>query len=617
MNFTIKSVRLYFDSIRYEEYIFIPNKINVITGDSGTGKTSIFSIIDYCLMASRSNIPHDIQKKVSWFAISLEINNKDWYIARKSPRGGVSGEIFFSDIGFYEKFSRNITVEELKQKFDEELKIKNSFSYPLDTTYLEKGFEISYRDFLLFNALTESIIGGKDRYFDTDFFGNENFDTRLEDLFQLAIGVNSLEGVKAEEKLKIINQKIIDFEKTEKNYNNSVKRYNDKLNLLYYKCVYEEFLPKGLDDESKVSAIDNLIKEFKNIFESDDYSLELIALEERKAEINIELNIIRKYRNEYKIYQENLNKNSDSLEPITYLRSIFNEQILKTYVVNELINSLERSLNRIKEKSNEMNVDYNFDSSNSELLKKEYKEIMDREKEIYSIQNRIEKLNNKAFDFVEIMNKYDDLIKSDGNNRKRSIDFDSKAKLLSYRDDLDNLFKISYDRYNAINGLNSSIQDCFNIIESMVNYKSYKTNFDISQMQLLLSPDDDQFNFPIDNVGSKSNYMFLHLCFFLGLHKHILSREDRFVLNFLFIDQPSIPYYYGGRESNDDKNKLIDAFKLLNTFMDEVLKKYDFQIILIEHAPKSYWESNNFLNFHVVREFVNGKALIPKEIFEK
>ncbi|WP_336152454.1 AAA family ATPase, partial [Acinetobacter sp. 99] len=185
---------LYFDSIRYEEYIFIPNKINVITGDSGTGKTSIFSIIDYCLMASRSNIPHDIQKKVSWFAISLEINNKDWYIARKSPRGGVSGEIFFSDIGFYEKFSRNITVEELKQKFDEELKIKNSFSYPLDTTYLEKGFEISYRDFLLFNALTESIIGGKDRYFDTDFFGNENFDTRLEDLFQLAIGVNSLEG---------------------------------------------------------------------------------------------------------------------------------------------------------------------------------------------------------------------------------------------------------------------------------------------------------------------------------------------------------------------------------------------------------------------------------------
>jgi hypothetical protein len=81
-------------------------------------------------------------------------------------------------------------------------------------------------------------------------------------------------------------------------------------------------------------------------------------------------------------------------------------------------------------------------------------------------------------------------------------------------------------------------------------------------MVLKLYPPSDQIQFPLDNVGSKSNYMFMHLCVYLGLHEHIITVNPEHVPQFLFIDQPSIPYYAGSSnlQGNDDRSKLIDAF---------------------------------------------------------
>ena len=89
----------------------------------------------------------------------------------------------------------------------------------------------------------------------------------------------------------------------------------------------------------------------------------------------------------------------------------------------------------------------------------------------------------------------------------------------------------------------------------------------------------------------------------------------RSVPQFLFIDQPSIPYYSG--DNNDDDKKLTDAFCLLNSFIDYIKlhKKNHFQIFMVEHAPKGYWIDNNLTNFHTVDEFTDGKGLIPTEIY--
>ena len=58
MKFIIHEVKLWFkgENTLSKSYKLLPNKINVVTGDATTGKTSFWSIIDYCLMAGKTNI---------------------------------------------------------------------------------------------------------------------------------------------------------------------------------------------------------------------------------------------------------------------------------------------------------------------------------------------------------------------------------------------------------------------------------------------------------------------------------------------------------------------------------------------------------------------------------
>jgi hypothetical protein len=36
---------------------------------------------------------------------------------------------------------------------------------------------------------------------------------------------------------------------------------------------------------------------------------------------------------------------------------------------------------------------------------------------------------------------------------------------------------------------------------------------------------------------------------------------------------------------------------------------------MVEHAPKEYWIKKKLEHFHTVAEFVDGKGLIPQEIY--
>jgi hypothetical protein len=147
------------------------------------------------------------------------------------------------------------------------------------------------------------------------------------------------------------------------------------------------------------------------------------------------------------------------------------------------------------------------------------------------------------------------------------------------------------------------------------NYEKYHPVFDYTKKVLLLRKPLTDF---IENVGSSSNHMFMHLFLFLGLHEVMQRKKAQFVPPYLIIDQPSRPYWSDGEKTKEkldhgDEAKIRKAFALLDFFIERIISSDvigSCQLIVFEHVPPSTWDGLNHV--HLVEEFTNGNALIPR-----
>lgn len=66
-------------------------KLNVITGDSRTGKSSLINIVRFLLGAKRPNTPRGpIRDSVIWYALRAHVGETKFFIAREAPSGDAS-----------------------------------------------------------------------------------------------------------------------------------------------------------------------------------------------------------------------------------------------------------------------------------------------------------------------------------------------------------------------------------------------------------------------------------------------------------------------------------------------------------------------------------------------
>lgn len=138
MKFILHEIKLWFkdDHAEPKSYGFLENKINVITGDSTTGKTSFWNIIDYCLLSGKVNVANAINDKVLWFGIRFTINSKKISMVRKTPsKGSVSSEVFFGFDSFPEKPEANKGIAEIKSILDKEFGITDALRFPYGKEY--------------------------------------------------------------------------------------------------------------------------------------------------------------------------------------------------------------------------------------------------------------------------------------------------------------------------------------------------------------------------------------------------------------------------------------------------------------------------------------------------
>ena len=541
MKFIIHEIKLWFKGGNNisKSYELLPNKVNVVTGDATTGKTSFWSIIDYCLMANKTNIANSINEKVAWYGIRFTINENEISIARKATqKETVSSEVYFGYGALPSSPLANIELAQVKSILDKEFGITDELRFPYGKDLGKVPFNLSYRHFLLFNSLTENIIGTSNTYFDTPFYGKEEYDKALTHIFDLVIGVNDMVNSKAKERIKQIDDEIKKIYSREKRKNQSEKAFAKGIYALIEKLKEHKLIEyaseiNSLDDA--IQTIKELISDSKKTANNSTLFEEIDRLNKRRLEINMQLSAFDRYKKEYESYKRNLEKSADSLKPIEYLNKNLSDQLIESYETKTFIDSLECSLKSIQRELSKQKLKPLRTTIDIESLQKELSDIESRINKLNSIQQVYRTEGEKYIIIGEVKNAYESLLKKEDFNPIDGVRLnqlnDEKANLEH------NLKNIDEVKYRMKNLLNKCIQRNYNRLESLPAYKNSHTQFNDIDMILQLVPEGQLF--PLENVGSKSNYMFMHLCFYLGLHEHMINVGQIHVPQFLFIDQPS------------------------------------------------------------------------------
>ncbi len=621
MNFYISKIRLWFrNDDEPRDLDFYQDKVNVITGDSSTGKSSVLKIIDYCLLSERSTIVEDvINENVAWYGLVFYVNEKPYTVIRQAPTVESAEMTVVFREGVHLPAEPVADLNDIRAKA---LIKMNELFHINPNIKLESKVKQHFRHNLVFNYLTEDIIATENTYQDLRFFRRDEYSRILNDLFKMAIGVNEGKIKELESELQATQSKEKSRKRAqEKEIENKEKFEKTKVD------IANQVEELGLGDATVFG--DNAFTWAENvrvIVENCSLQFKDEKANERRKQIENELNDTTErlgyfisLENEYRIYQKKLERQDESLAPIEFVKKHLSE--LMTYQeTGQLLRELSEAWKAIKESYvPEMKLPERFEETKKELqnqesaLRKEYGKLNP-----YKVDQRDYVWIRKAILLADRMEKELTKIPQQTITDEVLIRYAETVSQIQEK-----LTRLRAKNDNAIGNLNDAIGKYFKYQNGISEaYRDYKPVYSTEENMLMLEKEKGEY--AKSNVGSKSNYMFLHLCYFFGLHDLLMENRNEQIPQFLFIDQPSIPYYadknvpeVGNNDeiANDDREKLTEAFRLTDKFMREMTKKGHFQIIMIEHAGEEYWK--DLVTFATRYEFRNGEGLIPMRVINK
>lgn len=584
----------------------------MLSGGSHTGKSALLDIIDYCFLASSHKLPDSvINENVSWYGLNFYINDKTFSLARRSPQGNsVSDDYYFSSLGILpDAPDANTREDDIRKIIEAEFKIDERVTVPYGGNALRANSKVSFRYFFLFNTISEDIITNSKVFFDKQ--SEERYREALPRIFDMALGIDDLANMAARERKEALNKELIRAERKKSQLRSGRDDFDNEIRSIAAKAA-----AYGIFDSASEAISRDVVRRAIDGAASAETGLAL----DRHAKVNAELFSIerqlrklKQFTSDYRTYKETLKGTEDSLLPIEQIIKQA-RTIVKSDIFGELISSLKADLLAIKKSTAlKQPVDGQITS-------------MVRTLEIQrdALQRELSALPQEPQSFATEREKWLFVGEAKGlfsaYDAAAPLTVSAESVILTdgLQEQIDSIQvrDVEENRATVISMINEIAQGYLSDTQNaLANYSNYQADFAYTEKRLRLRKPRSSL---IENVGSSSNHMFLHLLHFLSLHEVAISHKSPFVPRFIIIDQPSRPYYPDEKPkddvvlSNSDSEKVAIAFKLLNDFVEHVNRDYrtEFQMIVFEHVPKTTFLGMSYV--HVLPEFRNGEALIPQ-----
>lgn len=656
MAFTIKQIILWprNKTLNLRTIDFQPDKVNVITGGSGRGKSALISIVDYCLGSSKIRIPTDlIRETTEWFGIVLQYKDREILLARnlKDNTRELSNEMYKAEgkkVDIPQEVIANFNVDDVKKLLNGLLDFADIEMDSSATVNSYQAQRPSYRNAISLNFQPQYIVANPSTLF---YKADSTADReKLTIIFPYLLGAIDNNTLELKEELKILRRELLILNKQLKEREDLVQ--SDSIELKNYLNLANELglinnLPE-ITDQLRKDEIKEYLQEMQRHYVDDkipfiqlgitnDMASKIAELRDREYELSLRLSTLRqrlislKDLNKSTVeYRKSVVAQTSRIKSVGWFKNAIKEtescpfcgadqHHSKEYINN--IDLVNRQLHDLGE-----NVEDSVKVYSSEIVKIQ-QNISHQERQLNALRLEIVELEEKDSEFRKSKQAITNVFRFLGrvDQMLESIDFDEERKMLKEKivakeNRIDEIVGLTKDdvseqkKQYALDKISEYIRIYAEILQP--EKLNNKISLDIEDLTLKFTNAKGSSDF-LWEIGSGRNFMAYHICTLLAIHEYLLELSKSKVPSFIMFDQPSQVFF---PEINDDTQELdkedIDELKKIFAALHSFVKrtKGKVQVILLEHAGETSWKDySNVVKIHRWRDGEKDKALIPDE----
>lgn len=629
----IKELVLYGKNGNVRTVKFNLGKVNIIIGESGTGKSAIGDIIDYCLASKECNIAEGvIRENVEWYGLMLQFEDEMIFIARRNPtmKKNSTSE-FYIEIGKKLEppsdceFKANNNKDGIKRILSARLGISENLNIPpAEQTRNPLEANIRHANYYCFQNQDE--IAANKFLFHSQY--NSFITQSIKDTLPYFLGIINEDAIALEDERKKINKKLNKI-KRRIEYNKEIEgKGAERAIALVSEAKVVGLISNNIDVNNSVDAHKMLSKINEEIptLDSNTGLDELINLQDllrlkknNVSEINLKINNAINFANEKGEYSDEVKHQKNRLESIGLFKKINFEPGLCPLCSSKMQNSLPE-INMMQNAIISLNERINMVSLEKPKLRKyiveteKQKEVL--ENEIIVIKAKIEGIykQNKEAERIKELNSRQakvlgriSLWLESVEENKKSYDEENMKRFETRIKEIDGLLdkdEIEVKKEHALSRISFDMSKWAKELELEHSDSPYR--LDLKKATVMV--DRKERSVPLSELGSGSNWVRVHLITYFALQKFFIN-ANRPVPRFLFLDQFSQVFY----SSESGKNKIDHVMvKKLYKFIIERVNELNgkLQVIIVEHAEANDQEEIKKL---VIEEWLGEKKLVPAD----
>lgn len=645
MSWNISKIVLYNHDDQSRVLPFRPGEVNIITGESGTGKSAIIQVIDFCLGSKKCEIADFVKSRCSWVATVWVRGAEECFIARKVP-----GSNQPTTRRFHLITGSNLQIPAKKDlpedggetgalsRFTRLLGISDATSETFGVETRDT-FSVSARHILPFIFQSDEVIMNARTLF---WGGNDIHRQSIIDTLPYFFGAVDDKNTALQHKLAELRRERKRLERKSKATETTERNRSALMSELVAEATQLGMMSgpgDALDDSSMLLTM--LAGWEPRQGQATEGGSPMVQLQDREKEltadffsIDREVKEAERLVNDVSFFGTTVASQAGRLEAVNLIKP--HEPLAKCPLCDGPLEEMTEPLENLKSCLSSLQIDLSevarekprvqelivsLKSRRSETqvelrnVRSQIKALVS-EDEALARQCSLDALRNQLVGKAkQLLRVFDEKTSPEERNNFAEI----SAEIEKLESSLDP--EVLRERLEALaNRVNQMAKPLLEKLPFDDNYRSATAAFNPRMLTTsLLTNEGRLINMP--GIGSDENYLSLHVAFMLSIHK-LFQESERPIPSVLVLDQVSRPYFPPDINTEsidlDKETRRVDERQKVKAIFDvlfsAVEKEKTLQIIVLEHA--FFPSDKRFMN-SIIEQWPKGVGLVPAHWLSK